>query len=180
MTKCTLCALVENKPGVLARICNHFYRLNLGVESMVVGQSERAGALRLNLVLEGQFDVVGLLRRQLGRLTNVIDIQQLPDDDSESNRSTTLRVCANGENRVEVAQLANFFSCKTVGVDNSHITLELTGSAEKTDLMIGMFRPYGITVLNLASSVNAPPPFQNSLTRLPMEKKQGIHMPAAD
>jgi acetolactate synthase-1/3 small subunit len=137
-------ALVQDKPGVLARIATLFRRRGLNIASLTVGHSEVAGMSRMTFVVEGPQNIVRHIAAQLGRLVDVIQVEDITDRNTVWRELALIRVTATPATRTEVLQLASIFRVAVVDVGAESMTFEVTGDESKIDALIELMRQYGL------------------------------------
>ena len=142
--KHTLSLLVENKPGVLARIAGLFSRRGFNIDTLAVGPTEDPDVSRITLTLDGAVHPIDQVTKQLHKLVNVIKIRDMEPDQTISREMALFRVNAAVENRAEVMQFAEIFRATIVDVSRKSLTIEITGSQEKIDAFERMVRPHGL------------------------------------
>ncbi len=143
----TLSVLVENKPGVLARIAGLFARRGYNIESLAVGPTERPELSRITLqvgVENAQF--LEQVTKQLNKLVEVLKIVEL--DPSAVRRELVLvKVKTSPETRGQLIEIISLFGAKAVDLTAEVITVEATGSPAKLAALLDLFEPYGIREL---------------------------------
>ena len=142
--KHVLSILVENKPGVLARIAGLFARRGFNIDSLAVGPTEDPEVSRITLTLDGAVHPIDQVTKQLHKLVNVIKIRDMEPDQTISREMAMFRVQATVEGRAEIMQFADIFRAKIVDVSRRALTIEVTGSSEKIDSFERMIRPHGL------------------------------------
>ena len=142
--KHVLSLLVENKPGVLARIAGLFSRRGFNIDTLAVGPTEDPNISRITLTLDGAVHPIDQVTKQLHKLVNVIKIRDMEPDQTISREMALFRVQAAVENRAEIIQFADIFRAKIVDVSRRTMTIEVTGSNEKIDAFERMVRPHGL------------------------------------
>ena len=140
----TVVALVEDKPGVLARIAGLFRRRGFNIASLAVGPSEQPGMSRLTFVVEGEPDLVGQVATQLDRLIDVVSAEDITEKNIVWREMALIKVEAAPNKRTEVLQLAGIFRVNVVDVGAETLTVETTGDTEKIDSLIELLRGYGV------------------------------------
>jgi acetolactate synthase-1/3 small subunit len=140
----TVVALVQDRAGVLSRICGLFRRQGFNIASLTVGASELEGLSRMTFVVEGQEEVVRLVAAKLDRLIEVVEVQDITDEDHVYREMVLVKIGANKDKRGEVLQLTNLYSVKTVDVGSNQITIETTGDTKEIDSLLEILKPYGI------------------------------------
>lgn len=144
MTTRTLSVLVENRPGVLARISGLFARRHFNINSLAVGQSEDPAVSRITAVVAVDGKPLELVVKQLHKLINVLRVVELPPDAVE-RELVLIKVRTPTTDRAEVMRIADVFRAKVVDVDHESLIVEATGSPDKVAALEELLRPYGIT-----------------------------------
>ena len=139
-----LSLLVENKPGVLARIAGLFSRRGYNIDTLAVGPTEDPEISRLTLTVDGAVHPIDQVTKQLHKLVNVIKIRDMEPEQTISREMAMFRVSATVENRAELMEFAQIFRATIVDVSRRTLTIEVTGSAEKIDAFERMIRPHGL------------------------------------
>jgi acetolactate synthase I/III small subunit len=136
--------MVENKPGVLARIAGLFARRGFNIDTLAVGPTEDPEVSRITLTLDGAVHPIDQVTKQLHKLVNVIKIRDMEPEQTISREMALFRVQASVESRPEIVQFAEIFRAKIVDVSRRALTIEVTGSNEKIDAFERMVRPHGL------------------------------------
>jgi len=144
MQRHTLSVLVENKPGVLARIAGMFSRRGYNIHSLAVGPTEDIHISRLTIVVGTEAARLEQVIKQLNKLINVLKIVELDPDDSVSIETQLVKVSADATNRSQVIELADVFRAHVVDVDHEAITIEATGTPDDLERMVMLLEPFGI------------------------------------
>ena len=147
MSKHTLSVLVENKPGVLARIAALFSRRGFNIDSLAVGPTERAAVSRMTVVVDVEDKPLEQVTKQLNKLINVIKIVELEPGQSVQRQLLLLKVKADLDSRSHVLETVQLFRAKVVDVAADAVTIEATGSPEKLDALLRVLEPFGIREL---------------------------------
>ena len=150
MHKSTLSVLVENKPGVLARVASLFARRGFNIESLAVGPTEDPQLSRMTIVVRGDTHPLEQVTKQLNKLVNVIKIVELEDAASVQRELVFVKVKANAQMRSDVLEIISLFRARVVDVAPDSLIVEITGTRDKIDAMLEVLAPYGI--LELAQS----------------------------
>jgi acetolactate synthase-1/3 small subunit len=149
-----LVATVENKPGVLNRVASLFRRRNFNIESLTVSETENHEISRMTIVVDDTRTNTTLVRENLYKLVNVLDVQDVTSQPSVVRDLLLIKVeCADAARRTEVMQVADIFRGKIVDVASDSVIVELTGEEEKLDKFIDLMRPFGIKELVRAGLV---------------------------
>lgn len=143
----TLVAWVEDRPGVLARVAGMFRRRAFNVASLTVGQSEQVGLSRMTIVVETPRLDASIVEENLRKLVDVVDVHVVTHVPSVRRELVLIKVRADGQSRLEIAQLAEIFRGKIVDVAVDSVIVELSGDSEKIDSLIEVLRPKGILEL---------------------------------
>ncbi|GGQ55591.1 acetolactate synthase small subunit [Kitasatospora griseola] len=147
MSKHTLSVLVENKPGVLARIAALFSRRGFNIDSLAVGPTEHPDISRMTIVVNVEELPLEQVTKQLNKLVNVIKIVELDQAQAVQRELVLVKVRADAETRSQVTEIVQLFRAKTVDVSPDAVTVEATGSSDKLEAMLKMLEPYGIKEL---------------------------------
>ncbi len=139
-----LSLIVENKPGVLARIAGLFSRRGFNIDTLAVGPTEDPDTSRITLTLDGAAHPIDQVTKQLHKLVNVIKIRDLEPDTTVAREMALFRVNAAVENRAEIMQFAEIYEGKIVDVSRRSLTIEITGTQDKIDSFERMIRPHGL------------------------------------
>lgn len=144
MSRHTLSVLVENKPGVLARISALFSRRGFNIDSLAVGPTENENLSRMTIVVDVASQPLEQVTKQLNKLINVIKIVELDDDAAVQRELLLVKVAAPMADRAVVLQTAELFRARVVDVNSESVTLEATGTPAKLDALLEVLTPLGI------------------------------------
>ncbi len=147
MTVHTLSVLVENRPGVLARIAGLFSRRGFNIDSLAVGPTEDSSVSRMTIVVNVEETPLEQVTKQLNKLVEVIKIVELDDRDSIEKELMMVKVKADVNNRGQVVDAIALFRGKVVDVAPDTITVQLTGNADKLRDFVAVMEPFGIREL---------------------------------
>lgn len=139
----TIAVLVENKPGVLARVSSLFRRRGFNIHSLAVGTTEREDISRMTIVVSGNDEVMEQVIKQLNKLIEVIKISDVTKNSVE-RELTMIKVAATSENRGEIVEIANIFRGRIVDVARDSMVIEITGDEEKLKAFIDLMRQFGV------------------------------------
>ena len=143
----TLVALMEDKPGVLNRISSLFRRRNFNIESLTVGHSELPGISRMTIVSEGDSSIIEQVEKQLYKLINVTRVTNVTDEPTVIRELALIKVTASSASRSEITSLVDIFRAKVVDVAPDSLMVEITGTEDKVDSLLGLLHPFGIREL---------------------------------
>ncbi|WHT18154.1 acetolactate synthase small subunit [Crossiella sp. CA-258035] len=144
MTRHTLSVLVENKPGVLARVAGLFSRRGFNIESLAVGPTEHPEVSRMTIVVAVELLPLEQVTKQLNKLVHVIKIVELDAAVSVRRELLMVKVRADATVRSQVLETVQLFRAKVVDVSPEALTIEATGTTDKLDALLRMLEPYGI------------------------------------
>src|SRR3954449_8037084 len=139
-----LTLLVENQPGVLARIAGLFSRRGFNITTLAVGPTDDAALSRITLTLDGALHPIDQVTKQLHKLVNVIKIRDLEPEGTVARELALFKIAADGTQRAEVLQAVEIFRGKVVEVTRKSLIVEITGTTEKIDAFEEMVRPFGM------------------------------------
>jgi acetolactate synthase-1/3 small subunit len=143
----TLSVLVENKPGVLARIAGLFSRRGFNIDSLAVGPTEHAEISRMTIVVNVESSPLEQVTKQLNKVVVVIKIVELDDRDSVERELLLVKVRADVDSRGKVLDAVQLFKAKVVDVTTDAVTIEVTGNADKLGDFLRVMEPFGIREL---------------------------------
>jgi acetolactate synthase-1/3 small subunit len=144
MTKHTLSVLVEDRPGVLARVAGLFSRRGFNIESLAVGPTEQDDVSRMTIVVAVDELPLEQVTKQLNKLVNVLKIVELEQPTAVQRELLLVKVRADATVRSQVLETVQMFRAKVVDVSPEALTVEATGTADKLDALRRMLEPYGI------------------------------------
>jgi acetolactate synthase-1/3 small subunit len=141
----TLTVLVENKPGVLNRVASLMRRRNFNIDSLAVGETEDPTVSRMTIVIDASKTNAALVERNLVKLANVIDVQDVTGVPTVDRELALIKVkIADAGKRGELKQIADMFQSRVVDVAKDSIVLEVTGEVNKVDSVLNVLNEYGI------------------------------------
>lgn len=142
----TLAVIVENEPGVLARVIGLFSGRGYNIDSLTVAEVDHTGHLsRITVVTTGTPQVIEQIKAQLTRIVSVHDVHDLTVEGSSVERELALiKVAGTGEKRVEALRLADIFRAAVVDSTLESFVFELTGTPDKIDAFADLMRPLGL------------------------------------
>jgi acetolactate synthase-1/3 small subunit len=143
----TLSVLVEDKPGVLARVASLFSRRGFNIQSLAVGATEQKNMSRMTIVVSVEESPLEQITKQLNKLVNVIKIVEQEPDNSVDRELALIKVRADATTRSQVIEAVNLFRAKVVDVSTESLTVEATGTPEKVEALLRVLEPYGIREL---------------------------------
>jgi acetolactate synthase I/III small subunit len=143
----TLSVLVEDQPGVLARIASLFSRRGFNIESLAVGPTEIPGVSRMTIAVSVEGLPLEQVTKQLNKLVNVLKIVELDREASVQREILLVKVHADLESRSRVLEAVQLFRAKVVDVSPESVVIEATGNADKLAALLRVLEPFGIKEL---------------------------------
>lgn len=144
--KRTIAVLVDNEPGVLARVIGLFSGRGYNIESLTVSEVDpRKNFSRITVVTSGTPQILEQIKAQLDRLVPVHRISDLTNEGPSVERELALvKVAGTGEKRVESLRIADIFRARVVDSSHDHFVFEMTGKSDKLDVFIDLMQPLGL------------------------------------
>ena len=146
----TLVAYVSHKPGVLNRVGSLARRLNINIDSLTVGPTERPGIARMTIVVNTDPAGAHRLEASLENLVDVMRAEIITDHPALERDLALIKVAADQNSRPHLMELIKVFRARVVDVSPGSLILEVSGEAEKIDGLLEVMRPFG--VLEMARS----------------------------
>jgi len=147
MSRHTLSVLVEDRPGVLARIAGLFSRRGFNIESLAVGPTEHADISRMTVVVDVEDLPLEQVTKQLNKLIEVIKVVELEPASSVQRELLLVKVRTDGATRSHVLETVQLFRAKVIDVSPDAVTIEATGDVDKLAALLRMLEPYGVREL---------------------------------
>lgn len=138
---------VANRPGALARIAQTFSRRGFNIESLVVSPGKTAKLSRMTITVKGEEAGLEQVIQQCSKLVDVVACREHDDAEVVSRELALVKIRVEAPRRAEVLQIAEYFRAKTVDMAEQAMVLEITGTPDKIDAMIGMLRKFEIEEL---------------------------------
>ena len=142
----TLAVLVDNEPGVLARVIGLFSGRGYNIDSLTVAEVDHTGhTSRITIVTQGTPQIIEQIKAQLGRIVPVHAVHDLTVEGPVVERELALlKVKGQGEQRVEALRLADIFRANVVDSTLGSFVFEITGPSDKIDAFADLMRPLGL------------------------------------
>ncbi len=147
MPKHTLSVLVENKPGVLARIAGLFSRRSFNIDSLAVGPTEHPDISRMTVVVDVDEAPLEQVTKQLNKLVEVLKVVELDQAASVQRQILLIKVRSDAAARSHIIETVDLFRGKIIDVGPDTLTIEATGKSEKLDALLTLLEPAGIREL---------------------------------
>jgi acetolactate synthase-1/3 small subunit len=147
VSKHTLSVLVENKPGVLARVAGLFSRRGFNIDSLAVGPTEHPEVSRMTIVVDVAQSPLEQVTKQLNKLVEVIKIVELEPGQSVARELLLVKVRTDAATRGQVLELVQVFRGKVVDIAADAVTVQLVGNTDKLADFLRIVEPYGLREL---------------------------------
>jgi acetolactate synthase I/III small subunit len=147
MSRHTLSVLVENKPGVLARIAGLFSRRGFNIDSLAVGPTEHSEVSRMTIVVNVEESPLEQVTKQLNKLVEVIKIVELDPTASVSRELLLVKLKADATTRGQVLEVVQLFKARVVDVATDAVTVQVVGNQDKLDAFLRIVEPFGVREL---------------------------------
>jgi len=151
----TLCVLVDNEPGVLARVIGLFSGRGYNIDSLTVSETEHERHLsRITIVTRGTPMVIEQIKNQLDRLVPVHRVIDLTTSGAALQRELAMvKVRGKGEPRMEALRLADAFRARVIDATNESFVFEITGASDKIESFINLMLPLGLVEVSRTGAV---------------------------
>src|SRR5438876_961939 len=151
----TLSVLVDNEPGILARVVGLFSGRGYNIESLTVAEIDRRDRLsRITIVTSGTPMIIEQIKAQLSRLVPVHKVHDLTEEGPFVEREMALiKVAGKGETRIESLRLADIFRARVIDSTTESFVFEMTGSADKLNAFITLMEPLGLIEVSRTGAV---------------------------
>src|SRR6202041_785522 len=146
----TFVAYVEDLPGVLTRVSSLFRRLNININSLTVGRSERQGLSRLTLVCEASAEAGHRIQASLYKLENIVDVDDIAQAPSVTRELALIKVAATPQNRSQIFELVEVFRARIVDLAPESLMIEMTGVESKLEGLIQVLNENGDRILEVS------------------------------
>lgn len=142
----TLSILVKNTSGVLTRISGLFARRGYNINSLSVGETENEELSRITIGLEGDEYVLDQIKKQLGKLIDVVRIKELKSN-TVYRELILVKVRADHEKRAGIIEICSIFGTRIVDISKTTVTIEMSGKPEKNAAFLSLIEEFGIIEL---------------------------------
>ncbi|MEW6556999.1 MAG: acetolactate synthase small subunit [Elusimicrobiota bacterium] len=142
--KHTISVLVENKPGVLARIATLFAARGYNIDSLAVGETDDPTTSRMTIVVRGDEKILEQVEKQLNKLVDVIKLNDFMNVDHIERDLVLIKVKADKNTRNEILQIVDIFRAKIIDVSANAVIVEMTGDEDKIQALVNMLKPFGV------------------------------------
>lgn len=139
-----LAVLVENKPGVLARVAGLFSRRGFNIDSIAVGETTDSAISRMTIMVEADEKTLEQIDKQLNKLVNVLKVSNLTREGVVMRELVLIKVRTSPETRQEIQHIIDSFRAKIVDVSLNSLIIEVTGDEEKLEALQNLLEHFGI------------------------------------
>lgn len=147
MKKVVLSLLVDNKPGILGRVCGLFSRRGYNIDSLTVGECQDPTISRMTVTVSGDDIVLEQIRKQCAKLIDVRKIIELEDGKSVCRELVLVKVKADKKQKQEIIAIADIFRAKIVDVAVNSLMIELTGNQNKLEAFLKLLDGFEVEEL---------------------------------
>ena len=144
MKKRVLSLLVDNTAGVLSRVSGMFSRRDYNIDSLTVGVTENPDYSRMTVVVVGDDRTLDQIEKQLLKLEDVVEVEELVDGESVCRELVLVKVRADKEEKQQIIAVADVFRAKIVDVSLNSLMIELTGNVNKVEAFLGLLDGFDI------------------------------------
>ena len=149
----TLSILVQNQPGVLARVAALFTRRAFNIHSLAVGETEEPSISRITVQVDAEDLPFEQVTKQLNKLVNVLKVVELHPQDSVTRKFVLFKVQANADSRSQVLQIVDLFRASVVDVHRESLVIQAAGVQSKLEALMETLAPYGINEIVQSGAV---------------------------
>ena len=142
--KKTISVIVENQPGVLARVAGLFSGRNFNIESLAVGETERHDVSRMTIVASGEEIVLDQIIKQLNKLVDTIKVVDMTGDDFVEREMALIKVNIKGKNKDDLMHSINIFKAEVLDATSDTYLIEITDTDERINSFLELMQEYGI------------------------------------
>jgi acetolactate synthase-1/3 small subunit len=142
LSRHTLSVLVENKPGVLARVSSLFSRRGFNIHSLAVGPTENSEVSRMTIVVAVEGLPLEQVTKQLNKLVNVLKIVELAPAQAVQRELLLIKLRSDSASRPHIVTIVDMFRAHIIDM-----TVEATGTSDKLEALVKMLEPFGVREL---------------------------------
>ena len=144
MKQIVLSLLVDNNPGVLARVASLFSRRNYNIESISAGVTNDPRYTRITVAVSGEDQILEQIRNQINKLVEVRRIIELDGDQSVCRELVLVKVMADKKDKRDIIAIADVFRAKVIDVGSNSVVIELTGTQNKLDAFLNILNDFDV------------------------------------
>ena len=139
-----LTMLVENEPGVTARVAGLFASRGYNIETICGAPTANPKMSRITISTKANPEMLEQIMKQVRRLVNVIKLRDMTGEDAVKREMALICIRATAKHRAEILRIVDIFRCKVVDVGIEHYIIEVTGDDGKLKALINLLKPMGI------------------------------------
>ena len=151
--KYTMSVLVENQPGVLSKVSGLFSRRGFNIDSLAVGTTEDPTVSRMTIVVDGDEYIVEQVEKQLNKIIPVIKVKTLEIGAYIPRMLSLIKVSVTAGQRAEIMRVSELMGARIVDATRASLTIEFSDTAERTETLETLLRPYGIREIVRTGSI---------------------------
>jgi acetolactate synthase-1/3 small subunit len=136
--------LVNNRPGVLARVSGVFGRLGYNIESLCVAETISPKVSRITSVSKGDSQFMEKVRKALNRLVDVIEVTELEDTHSVKREMMLIGLSFDEKARAEIGQAVSMFGCSVVSMKDNYCIVQAVGNKMEVETILNYLKPIGV------------------------------------
>lgn len=136
--------IVENQPGVLARIAGLFSSRNFNIESLAVGETEDNTTSRMTIVARGDEIILEQIEKQLNKLIDVIKVVDMTDEDYVERELALIKINTGSRDKTDLMHYINIFKGKIMDTSPEAVIVEITGNDERINSFLDIMKSFGI------------------------------------
>ena len=144
----TISVLVENKPGVLARISGLFSARGYNIDSLAVGETELPDVSRMTIVARGDERILEQIVKQLNKLIDVIKVIDFSGGECIERDLALIKINAPKEKRTEILNVLKIFRARVIDINRQGLVVEMSGTEDKIEALVEILKPYGIVEMS--------------------------------
>ena len=144
MKQIVLSLLVDNNPGVLARVSSLFARRGYNIDSVSSGTTNNPRYSRITVAVSGDDQILEQIRNQINKLVDVKKVIQLDDNQSVGRELVLIKVMTDKKDKQDIIAIADIFRAKIVDVSPNSLMIELTGNQNKLDAFLTLMADYEV------------------------------------
>lgn len=144
MKQMVISLLVDNNPGVLARVASLFSRRGYNIDSLTAGVTNNPKYTRITVAVSGDDQILEQIRNQIAKLEEVRKIIVLDDKESVCRELVLVKVMADKKEKQEIIAIADVFRAKIVDVAMNSVMIELTGNQNKLDAFLNIMSDFEV------------------------------------
>ena len=144
MKRIVLSLLVDNNPGVLARVASLFSRRGYNIDSITAGETNDPKYTRITVTVRGDNQILEQIRNQINKLEEVRKIIELDNEQSVCRELVLVKVLADTKEKQEIIAIADIFRAKIVDVSTNSVMIELTGTQNKLDAFLNLLDDFEV------------------------------------